>query len=199
MTVLISSILLFHVCSVPGPVSGLSVTPEVVQLTISWSPPSEPNVAIIAYEVCSNNSGVFSYTNTSATQLILRDLPPNTVVAFSVRAYTCITGPGENVTGQASTGSVREYNYKIKTSFHILCCAYPLSNCYWSVSSCSEQHSSEGILDSSQPDSGGPLHCTLYYSGRGQWHHYLPSECLLWSGVRTAGRTAVPVQCYYHT
>ena len=23
----------------------------------------------------------------------------------------------------------------------------------------------------------------------------LPSECLLWSGVRTAGRTAVPVQC----
>ena len=98
--------------TVPGPVSGLSATPGVVQLIISWSPPSEPNGAIIAYEVCSNSSGVFSYTNTSATQLILRDLPPNTVVTFSVRAYTII-GPGENVTGQASTGSVREYRIKI--------------------------------------------------------------------------------------
>ena len=94
-------------CTVPGPVSGLSATPGVVQLTISWSPPSEPNGVIIAYEVCSNSSGVFSYTNTSDTQLILRDLPPNTVVTFSVRAYTII-GPGENVTGQASTGSARE-------------------------------------------------------------------------------------------
>ena len=102
--------------TVPGPVSGLSATPGVVQLTISWSPPSESNGVIIAYEVCSNSSGVFSYTNTSATQLILRDLPPNTVVTFSVRAYTII-GPGENVTRQASTGSVREY--RIKFSFHV--------------------------------------------------------------------------------
>ena len=94
-------------CTVPGPVSGLSATPGVVQLTISWSPPSESNGVIIAYEVCSNSSGVFSYTNTSATQLILRDLSPNTVVVFSVRAYTII-GPGENVTGQASTGSTCE-------------------------------------------------------------------------------------------
>ena len=175
--------------------SGLSVTPGVVQLTISWSPPSEPNGAIIGYEVCSNSSGVFSYTNTSATQLTLRDLPPNTVVTFSVRAYTII-GPGENVTGQASTASVREYIHMIKFSFRVY---YSLSNGYWSVSSCSEQHNSECFLDSSQPDSGGPLHCTLYYSGRGQWHHYLPSECLLWSGVRTAGRTPVPVQCHCHT
>ena len=100
-------------CTVPGPVSGLSATPGVVQLTISWSPPSEPNGDIIGYEVCSNSNGVFSYTNTSATQHTLRDLPPNTVVTFSVRAYTII-GPGENVTGQAYTaGSVREYKIKI--------------------------------------------------------------------------------------
>ena len=91
-------------CTVPGPVSDLSATLGVVQLTISWSPPSEPNGVIIAYEVCSNSSG--SNTNTSATQLTLRDLPPNTVVTYSVRAYTII-GPGENVTGQAST-SVRK-------------------------------------------------------------------------------------------
>ena len=83
--------------------SDLSATPEVVQLTISWSPPSEPNGVIIAYEVYSNSSG---YTNTSATQLTLRDLSPNTVVTYSVRAYTII-GPGENETDQAST-SVRE-------------------------------------------------------------------------------------------
>ena len=85
--------------------SDLSATPEVVQLTISWSPPSEPNGVIIAYEVYSNSSG---YTNTSATQLTLRDLSPNTVVTYNVRAYTII-GPGDNVTGQASTGSVREF------------------------------------------------------------------------------------------
>ena len=91
--------------TVPGPVSDLSATSGVVQLTISWSPPSEPNGVIIGYEVCSNSS--VSNTNTSATQLTLRDLPPNTIVTYSVRAYTII-GPGENVTGQASTGSVRK-------------------------------------------------------------------------------------------
>ena len=96
--------------AVPGPITGLSATPEVVQLLISWNPPSELNGVITVYEVCSNHSaGVFRYTNTSTTQHTLRDLPPNTVVAFSVRAYTII-GPGEYVmTDQATTGSVREY------------------------------------------------------------------------------------------
>ena len=95
-------------CTVPGPVFGLSAISEVVQLQILWSPPSEPNGVIIVYEVYSNvSAGVFSYTNTSATQHTLRDLPPNTVVTFSVRAYTII-GPGEYVTGQTTTGSVRE-------------------------------------------------------------------------------------------
>ena len=95
--------------TVPGPITGLSAIPGVVHLYILWNPPSELNGVIIAYEVCSNiSAGVFSYTNTSATQHTLRDLPPNTVVTFSVRAYTII-GPGEYVTGQATTGSVREY------------------------------------------------------------------------------------------
>ena len=99
-----------HACTVPGPVSGLLATSGIVQLTVLWTPPSEPNGVIIVYEVCTNSSGVFSYTNTSATQHTLRDLPPNTVVTFSVRAYTII-GPGEYVTGQASTESIRKYNY----------------------------------------------------------------------------------------
>ena len=94
-------------CTVPGPVSDLSAIPEVAEVIILWDPPSELNGIIIVYEVCSNTSGVFSYTNTSATQHTLRDLPPNTVVTFSVRAYTII-GPGEYVTGQTTTGSVRE-------------------------------------------------------------------------------------------
>ena len=94
-----------HMHTVPGPVSGFSATSGIVQLTVSWTPPSEPNGVIIVYEVCTNISGVFSYTNTSATQHILRDLPPNTVVTFSVRAYTII-GPGEFVTGQASTAAI---------------------------------------------------------------------------------------------
>ena len=94
---------------VPGPVSGLSATSKGMSVTVSWTPPSEPNGVIIVYEVCTNSSGVFSYTNTSATQHTLRDLPPNTVVTFSVRAYTII-GPGEFVTGQASTAAiVRKY------------------------------------------------------------------------------------------
>ena len=46
--------------------------------------------------------------NTSATQYTLRNLSPNTVVTFSVRAFT-IAGPGENVTDQASTKMIRKY------------------------------------------------------------------------------------------
>ena len=94
---------------VPGPVSSLSATTAVTQLTFSWSPPSEPNGMIIVYElsfilsneICSWNSTTAT-VNTSATQHTLRDLPPNTVVTFSVRAYTII-GPGKYVTGQAFT------------------------------------------------------------------------------------------------
>ena len=94
--------------TVPGPITDLSAVPEVVQLHISWSPPFELNGVIIVYEVCSNISGVSSSTATSVTQHTLRDLPPNTVVTFSVRAYTNI-GPGEYVTDQTTTGSVRGY------------------------------------------------------------------------------------------
>ena len=116
--------MIVHVCkhityTVPGPVSGLSAIPGVVQVTISWSPPLEPNGIIIEYEISFNSSGVFSYTNTSATQHILREIPPNTVVTFSVRAYTII-GPGENVTGQASTGSVREHFFLSCISYFII-------------------------------------------------------------------------------
>ena len=92
-------------CTVPaGPVSDLSATPGVVQLTISWSPPLDLNGHVIMYQINYSTGVVF---NTSATQHTLRDLPPNTVVVFSVRAYTII-GPGEIVTDQASTTSVRK-------------------------------------------------------------------------------------------
>ena len=94
--------------AVPGPVSDLSATPGVVELTISWTAPSEPNGVITMYQVTHNSTGVLNYTNTSVTQLTLRDLPPNTAVEYSVRAYTII-GPGESVTDQASTDSVRKY------------------------------------------------------------------------------------------
>ena len=56
-------------CTVPGPVSGLSATPGVVQLTISWTAPSEPNGVITMYQVTHNSTGVLNYTNTSARQL----------------------------------------------------------------------------------------------------------------------------------
>ena len=172
--------------TVPGPISGLKAIPKVVQLHSLWSPPSELNGVIIAYEVCSNISGVFSYTNTSATQHTLRDLPPNTVVTFSVRAYTII-GPGEYVTGQNTTGSVREYYLSPCTE--ILMYFLSHSSGQWSVSGCTKQHISEGHLDSSQPDSGGSLHCTLHYSGWGQWDSLILSHLIIWCGVRTTGRT----------
>ena len=102
--IIVALLVCVPVHAVPGPVSDLSATPGVVQLTISWSPPSEPNGRITMYQISYNTGLEF---NTSATQHTLRDLPPNTVVVFSVRAYTII-GPGENVTDQASTTSVRK-------------------------------------------------------------------------------------------
>ena len=98
-----------HGFTVPGPVFSLSATPAMTQLTVSWSPPSEPNGVIIVYELhfslsneiclCSSSTAT---VNTSATQHTLRGLPPNAVVTFSVRAYTII-GPGEYMIGRAST------------------------------------------------------------------------------------------------
>ena len=94
--------------TVPGLVTNLSVTPEVVQVTIFWNPPSDPNGVINEYGVhaTSNASnGISSFT--SATQHTISDLPPSTNITFSVRAYTMI-GPGPNVTGQVSTDRVRK-------------------------------------------------------------------------------------------
>ena len=145
------------------------LTSGIIQLNVSWTPPSEPNGVIIVYEVCTNSSGVFSYTNTSATQHTLRDLPPNTVVAFSVRAYTII-GPGEYVTGQASTESIRKHTehhcsaYFEHSSF-LFTLIFSTSKCQRTVIRCSQQHISENLLDCSHPDSGGPLHCTLHWHG----------------------------------
>ena len=96
----------------PGPVSRLSTIPGVDWLTILWIPPSKPNGVIVDYEFCSNSSSDEFFSpciNISATHYTLRDLPPNTVFAFNVRAYTII-GPGENVTGHASTSKECEYS-----------------------------------------------------------------------------------------
>ena len=92
--------------SVPGPVSDLTAIPGVVHVDISWSPTLEPNGVISNYEVC--YSAVMNCINTSlATQHKLEDLPPNTVVTLSVRAYTII-GPGEAVSRNVSTTHVRK-------------------------------------------------------------------------------------------
>ena len=117
--IIIVALLVCVPVAVPGPVSDLSATPGVVQLTISWTAPSEPNGVITMYQVTHNSTGVLNYTNTSATQLTLRDLPPNTAVEYSVRAYTII-GPGENVTDLASTTDIREYNNLVIASFSLL-------------------------------------------------------------------------------
>ena len=60
------------------------------------------------YQITHNSTGILSYTNTSATQLTLRDLPPNTTVEYSVRPYTII-GPGEAVSDIVSTADICEF------------------------------------------------------------------------------------------
>ena len=69
----------------------------------------EPNGVIVNYEVgFTISTGVLNYINTSATQHTLRYLPPNTMIAFSVRAYTII-GPGKAVLEKTSTTDIREW------------------------------------------------------------------------------------------
>ena len=146
--------------TVPGPVSDLSAKSEftMVQLTISWSPPIEPNGVIIAYEIGSNSSGVFTYSNTTDTQDILRDFTPNTVVVFSVRAYTII-GPGENVTDQSLTTIIRKNSTLIQQCYQYF---FTDSSCCWSKRCFSEQHSSDCFLDSCQFSNSEPLQYTLH-------------------------------------
>ena len=156
--------------------SDLSATPGVVQLTISWSPPSEPNGIITMYQVSYNISGVLNYTNTSATQHTLRDLPPNTVVTFSVRAYTII-GPGEAVSDSTSTTAIREcrkthtrkhacnqefiHIINFDKEYNVIELLFSLFSFHqYRVSIISKQHSSEGHMDSPQPTSSRPLYCT---------------------------------------
>ena len=101
---------MFLLCfQVPGTVASLTVYTSVTELTLSWSPPLELNGVIIIYEVCSDSSDseIFICTNTSATNHKMMNIPPETSVSIAVRAYTII-GPGENVTVENSTESVRE-------------------------------------------------------------------------------------------
>ena len=88
--------------------SGVSATPGVVQVNISWNPPLQPNGAILFYEVSfAIGTGVFSYNNTLAIHFVLGELPPNTIVAFSIRAYTII-GPGNPFLTTSSTTDIRK-------------------------------------------------------------------------------------------
>ena len=88
--------------------SNLSVVPGVVEVNISWNPPSEPNGMIVIYELGFFISGLMKFTNTSDTQYTLRDLPPNLQVPIVVRAYTVI-GPGNfSDTVFANTMNIRK-------------------------------------------------------------------------------------------
>ena len=88
--------------------SGVSATPGVVQVNISWNPPLQPNGAILNYEVgFAIGTAAFSYNDTLATHFVLEQLPPKTVVAFSIRAQTII-GPGGPFLTTSSTTDIRE-------------------------------------------------------------------------------------------
>ena len=97
-------------CTVPGPVSNLSVVSGVVEVNISWNPPSERNGIIVVYEVGFAIGVVVNFTNTSDTQYTLRDLPPSTFIVIIVRAYTVI-GPGNFSNIVTNTMDIRKFIY----------------------------------------------------------------------------------------
>ena len=100
-------------CTVPGPVSNLSVIPGVVEVNITWNPPSERNGIIVVYELgFSLGSTILNNTNTSDTQYTLRDLPPSSVITTIVRAYTVI-GPGDFSNTVSNTMDVRKCITKV--------------------------------------------------------------------------------------
>ena len=88
--------------------SNLSVVPGVLEVNISWNPPSECNGVIVTYEVAfSTDSDMQNFDNTSDTQYTLRDLPPKTSVFIAVRAYTMI-GTGDFSPANTGTLLVRK-------------------------------------------------------------------------------------------
>ena len=88
--------------------SNLSVVPGVVEVNISWNPPSEPNGIIVIYELgFSINGTILNNTNTSDTQYTLRDLPPSLSIIIVVRAYSVIR-PGDFSNIVTSTMDVRK-------------------------------------------------------------------------------------------
>ena len=94
----------------PGPVSGLSADPGVVHVNITWNPPIEPNGVIVNYEVgFTFGTGVLKYINTVDTHYTLTNVPPDTEVTLTVRAYTSI-GPGNSLFSAVSTTDIRECN-----------------------------------------------------------------------------------------
>ena len=86
-----------HSLAVPGPVGGITGTPYVSEVNLTWEPPLMPNGVIVAYEV--------SYRRTASSQSETRDnttalvwasennLEEDTEFIFSLRAYTRV-GPG---------------------------------------------------------------------------------------------------------
>ena len=91
--------------------SNLSVVPGVLEVNISWSPPSERNGVIVVYEVGFAITGTtpLNYSNTSDTQYTLSDLSPITSFSIVVRAYTMV-GPGNTSAAITVTTDVRKCN-----------------------------------------------------------------------------------------
>ena len=109
--------------------SNLSVVPGVVEVNISWNPPSEHNGIIVIYELgfLINGSGVVNFINTSDTQYTLRDLPPGLLVTIVVRAYSVI-GPGNFNNIATCTMDVRKYFTEVLYRVRRLCILGPRIN-----------------------------------------------------------------------
>ena len=82
---------------VPGPVGGITGTPYVSQVNLTWEPPLMPNGEIIAYEVSYRwTASSQSETRDNTTALVWateNNLEEDTGFIFSLRAYTRV-GPG---------------------------------------------------------------------------------------------------------
>ena len=99
---------MYVLLKVPGAVFDLTTNAMVTTFMLSWKSPLESNGVVIQYEVCFKFiSNTYICSNTSVTNHTLMNFPPNTFITFSVRAYTII-GPGEYVTVEDSTDSIRK-------------------------------------------------------------------------------------------
>ncbi len=98
----------------PGVVSFFLITPSITTIVLSWSPPEEPNGAILGYEVTyrvTEKSIITYICESSATSFTISSLAPGTQVSeISVAAYNLV-GWGESTGAHSVSTYIKPCEY----------------------------------------------------------------------------------------